>query len=235
MQKIRKSRRTIFRRIFKPGWLYLLSRSLKPLSHNFGSNRGEPIDRYYIEKFLSENKGLIKGACLEIDDNFYTKKFGDNILKSDVLDINKNNDKANIRADLRNAPEINDHEYDCIILTQVLQFIDEYESTIKECRRILKPGGTLLATLPSISRIDVRAGTKGDYWRFTHASAEFIFSKFFDKNSLEIKSRGNVLVGTAFWVGMAREELSLKKLDYNDPDFPVIITVRAKNSIFEHA
>ena len=161
---------------------------------------------------------------MEIDDNFYTKKFGDNILKSDVLDINKNNAKANIKADLRNAPEINDHAYDCIILTQVLQFIDEYESAIKECRRILKPGGTLLTTLPSISRIDVRAGTKGDYWRFTAASAKYIFEKYFSK--AEVKSWGNVLSGTGFWVGMAQEELSQKELGYNDSDFPVIISVK---------
>ena len=219
-----KSRRTILRRIFKPAWLYFLSRSLKPLSHNFGSNRGEPVDRYYIEKFLSENYSSIKGACLEVEDNTYCKKFG-NASKCDVLDINKNNPKATVVADLRNMPEISDNTYDCLILTQVFQFIDDCEAAIKECHRILKPGGTLLVTLPYISRIDGRAGVEGDYWRFTPASAGYLFKKYF--HDLEVKNWGNVLSGTAFLVGAAQEELSKRELKNKDENFPVIISVKA--------
>ena len=219
-----KSRKTIFRRILKPSWLYLLSRQLKPLSYNYGSNRGEPIDRYYIEKFVSENTNLIKGNCLEIESNVYCLNFGKNC-KCDVLDINKNNPKATITADLRNMPEIKGGTYDCIILTQVLQFIDNYEVAIKECHRILKPGGALIATLPFMGRIDARAGVGGDFWRFTTTSARYIFGKYFDE--LEIKSWGNVLSGIGFWVGTAQEELSKKELNHNDPDFPILISVKA--------
>lgn len=223
-----KSRRTILRRLFKPAWLYLLSRNLKPLSRNFGSNRGEPIDRYYIEKFLLENSGFIKDICLEVENNVYTKKFGkENIVQSDILDINFNNPKAVIRGDLRNLKEIPDNKYGCIILTQVLQFIDDYDSAVKECYRILKPGGVLLVTLPFMSRIDGRTGTTGDYWRFTTASAKYIFEKYFSSSNIEIKGLGNVLSGMAFWIGMAQEELSQKEFDYDDPDFPVVISVRA--------
>ncbi|MEK7507170.1 MAG: methyltransferase domain-containing protein [Patescibacteria group bacterium] len=224
----RKSRRTILRRIFKPAWLYFLLKKLTPLSHNFGSNRGEPIDRYYIEKFLLENSGFIKGVSLEVEDDIYTKKFGkENIVQSDILDIDFNNPKAAIRGDLRNLKKMPDNKYDCIILTQVLQFIDDYDSAIKECYRILKSGGVLLATLPFISRIDGRTGPAGDYWRFALASAKYIFEKHFSSSNIEIKSWGNVLSGLAFWVGMAQEELSQKELDYRAPDFPVIISIRA--------
>lgn len=219
-----KSRRTILRRIFKPSWLYFLSRPLKPLSPNYGSNRGEPIDRYYIEKFLTENAGLIKGFCLEVENDHYCKKFG-TVSKCDVLDLNQNNPNATIVADLRNMTKTPDNTYDCLILTQVFQFIDDCETAIKECRRILKPGGVLLATLPFMSRIDGRAGVKGDFWRFTTASAQYLFGRHF--TNLEVRSWGNVLSGTAFWVGMAQEELSQKELDHNDQDFPVIISVKA--------
>jgi len=220
----RRSRRTILRRIFKPAWLYFLSRRLNPLSHNFGSNRGEPVDRYYIEKFLSNNAKLICGNILEIENDIYCLKFGDTS-KCDVLDINKNNPKATIIADLINMPQVADNSYDCVILTQVFQFIDNCEAAIKECYRILKPGGVLLATLPFMSRIDGRAGMAGDYWRFTTASAKYLFGKYF--NDLEIISWGNVLSGTAFWIGMAQEELSKKELEHNDSSFPVIISVKA--------
>lgn len=220
----RKSRRTILRRIFKPAWLYLFFKRLKPLSHNYGSDRGEPIDRYYIEKFLSENANLIQGTCLEIESNTYCLSFGKNC-RCDVLDTKKNNPKATITADLRNVPEIKDETYDCIILTQVLQFIDDYESAIHECWRILKPEGVMLVTLPFISRVDARAGIEGDFWRFTTASAHYSFGKYFNK--LEIRSWGNVLSGLGFWIGSAREELSKRELDHDDPDFPVIISVKA--------
>lgn len=220
----KKSRRTILRRIFKPAWLYFLLKKLTPLSHNFGSSRGEPIDRYYIEKFLSENREKIQGHCLEVEDNFYTKKLAGDLIKSDILDINRTNQKANIYADLRNIPEIKDATYNCIILTQVLQFINDYESAIKESYRILKPNGCLLVTLPFISRVDGRAGVDGDYWRFTTVSAKYIFGKYFKKP--EVKSWGNVLSGLGFWVGEAQEEMFKKELDYNDPDFPVIISVK---------
>ena len=69
--------------VFKP------KRSLKPISTKFGFDRGKPIDRYYIEAFLEENKDYIKGVCLEITDNAYTKKFGVDVRVGDVLDISK--------------------------------------------------------------------------------------------------------------------------------------------------
>lgn len=227
-KKIRtKSRRTIFRRIFKPAWLYLLSRSLEPLSANFGSNRGEPIDRYYIDEFLLENSDFIHGSCLEIEGNVYTLKFGKNITRSDILDLDNRNTKANYHADLRNMPEIKDGTYDCIILTHVLSFIDEPASAIKECHRILKPGGVVLVTLPVTGRMDGRA-PENDHWSFKTASAKYIFGKCFTHEKLEIKSFGNVLSGLGHWIGMAQEELTKKELDHVDPRFPIMVTVRAQ-------
>jgi SAM-dependent methyltransferase len=214
-------------RLLKPGWLYFLSRSLDPISPRYGKERGRPIDRYYIEKFLSDNSPLITGDCLEIEDSHYTTLFGQNISKSDILDVDTNNREANFHADLRNMPEIADNSYDSIILTQVLLYVDDYESAIKECKRILKPEGNLLVILPSMGRIDVRAGIKEDYWRFTRASTQYIFRKFFSKEKIEIKTWGNVLIGIGFWSGQSQEEFSKKQLDYVDPNFPVIVTIKA--------
>src|SRR3989304_5790986 len=47
-----------------------------PISRIFGLNRGLPIDRYYIEQFLSEHASDIQGRGLEIGDNFYPQKIG---------------------------------------------------------------------------------------------------------------------------------------------------------------
>ena len=47
-----------------------------PISTNFGFDRGLPIDRYFIEKFLNGNNQDIRGRVLEIGDNDYTARFG---------------------------------------------------------------------------------------------------------------------------------------------------------------
>ena len=51
-------------------------RRVRPISPNFGFDRGKPLDRRYIEDFLSHNAQDIRGHVLEVADNAYTLKFG---------------------------------------------------------------------------------------------------------------------------------------------------------------
>lgn len=207
---------------------FFATRSLKPLSSKFGFDRGTPIDRYYIEKFLADNKDKIKGRCLEIGDNRYTKKYGVSKVKiSDILDIDKKNKKANIHANLKNLKSLKSNLYDCIILTHVLGMIDDYEAAVRECKRILKPGGTILVTTSCLSPAhDINA----NFFRFTVASTRYVFGKYFNKKNLVVKSYGNVLAGQYFWVGLAQEELTKKELEFNDPNYPCVVALRASKS-----
>ena len=103
---------------------------------------------------------------MEIADNIYTIKHGgNNVLHSDILHIHEGHPKATIIADLTDAPQIKDNTYDCIILTQTLQYIYEYKKAVETCYRILKPGGVLLVTVPGISQIE--KGEWYKYWCFT--------------------------------------------------------------------
>mgnify|MGYP001584135479 CR=1 FL=1 len=218
-----------FRRLFKPAFLWPFLYATSPISNKYGLDRGRSIDRYFIEQFLKENNSCIRGACLEIKDNTYTKRYGGfAVSKSDVLDIDTSNTKANIYDDIRTLKLISDSTYDCIILTQVLQFIDDYEAAIRQCYRVLKSDGHLLATLPFISRIDIGSGAQGDFWRFSTASARYIFGKYFPKENLRIESRGNVLTGIGFWAGLSQEDMPIKRMSRNDPNFPLLISVVAK-------
>lgn len=215
-------------RFFRPKFLYFLSNLTKPISPIYGLERGAPIDRFYIEKFLNENRKYIKGVCLEILENKYTTKYGQkNVLKPDILDINITNKKANIYGDLRNLKDvIPDNTYDCIILTQVLQFIDDYNLALLECRRILKPGGAILITVPAMSRIDCVGGVDGDFWRFTEASLKYVLKEKF--TSVEVSSFGNVKTGVGFWVGLSQQDINKRYYDFNDKNFPILITAVAK-------
>lgn len=199
-----------------------------PFSTQFGYDRGGPVDRYYIENFLAENASLIKGRILEIGDNEYTLKFGgDKIEKSDILHIDDSNKKATFIGDLSDAPHLPSDSFDCIVLTQTLHLIYDYKAAIETCYRVLKPNGTLLLTVPGISHIAQDEWRKYWLWAFTNASMERIMQDHFPGNNVSINTYGNVLVASAFLYGMGLPEMKKEQMDYHDPHYQVIITVRA--------
>jgi len=206
-------------------------RRLTPISRNFGFDRGNPVDRYYIEKFLQNHSADIQGGVLEIGDDSYTRKYGGKkVTKSDVLHVNLQKPDVTIIADLTRADHIPPDIFDCFILTQTLQFIYDPKAAITTIYRILKPGGVLLATFPGISQV-AHPGIMEqwqDHWRFTLNSARRMFSEIFPAANLEVQAYGNVLVAAALFYGLAAEELSREELDYQDLDYPVIIAVRAQ-------
>ena len=203
---------------------------LTPISRIFGLNRGLPIDRYYIEQFLSVHSSDIQGRVLEMGDNFYTQKFGgDRVIRSDVLNVVKGNPEATIVADLTSAENIPSNSFDCIICTQTLQMIYDIRTALMHLNRILKPGGVLLVSSHGISKIGRREGIDpwGEYWRLTAQSARRLFLEIFPGENVEIEVYGNVLSAIASLHGLAAKELSQSELDYSDPDYEVLIVVRA--------
>jgi hypothetical protein len=58
MKKIIKLLQKIKKLFKKVKWYNL--RTTKPISSVFGFDRGQPIDRYYIESFLQDNSSSIK-------------------------------------------------------------------------------------------------------------------------------------------------------------------------------
>jgi SAM-dependent methyltransferase len=203
-------------------------RRIEPISRDWGFDRGLPIDRYYIENFLVGHANDIRGRVLEIGDDSYTRKFGDDrVTASDVLHVVEGNPKATIVADLTQADHIPSKIFDCIIMTQTLQLIYDVREAIKTLHRILKSGGVLLATFPGISQTTDKEW--GDYWcwNFTAKSARQLFGEFFSSENVKIDTFGNVLTAISFLHGIATEELRPEELDYRDPGYEVSITVRA--------
>lgn len=204
-------------------------RRLEPFTRSFGYDRGQPIDRYYIEKFLGKNANAIAGHVVEIGDDRYTQQFGSsNVTKSDVLDQDHPDSSPTIIADLTKADHLSSNSFDCIIIIQTLQFIYNVQDAVKTLHRILKPGGVLLASIPSVSpicRYDMDRW--GDYWRFTSAAAQKLFTDVFESENVEIDAYGNVLVSLAFLYGMASQELTVEELDFYDRDYEALVTIRA--------
>lgn len=203
-------------------------RRLDPVSNVFGYDRGLPIDRHYIELFLNKNANVVRGRVLEVGDDFYSRKFGgSNIERQDILHVVPGFPGATIIADISNAPQIPSDAFDCIIFTQTLQYVFDPHAAVRTLWRILKPGGTVLATVPGISRIlRDQADKESDCWRFTEFSAKRLFAESFG-NNVTIETYGNVLAAIAFMEGLATFELRKEELDYRDRDFQIVIAIRA--------
>ena len=199
----------------------------KPFSTRYGIDRGGAVDRVYIEAFLHENLALVKGRVLEVANNDYTKRFGgSNVTKSDVLHVKENHPNATIIADLSQPLTIEENQFDCIILTQTLQFIFDYSKAIENCYRLLKPGGHLLLTVPGITPLG--RDPFDWYWSFTTYSVQRIMEEQFSKNQIRVQTFGNVLTASAFLYGMGKKEIGEIELKVNDPSFQVIIAVSAQ-------
>lgn len=206
-------------------------RRRKPISPTFGFDRGMAIDRFYIEQFLERNNADIRGRVLEMGDDFYTKKFGgERVTGRDVMHSVAGNPLATIVGDLTRADHIPSDTFDCIIFTQTLQMIFDPRAAVATLHRILKPGSILLVTVPGITKIARREGLDpwGEYWHFTTQSANRLFSEFFPPAQLQINTSGNITSAIAMLHGLAAEELAPDELEHCDPDYEVIISVRAE-------
>ncbi len=197
----------------------------EPIDRAFGFWRGWPVDRHYIDGFIGRNAADIHGRVLEIKDSDYTLRFGRTAVEvAEVLDVDSQNQMATIIADLADAPGIPANQYDCIILTQTLHIIYDVAAAIATVKRILKPGGVVLATVPGITKID---RTSPWFWSFTDTAVSRCFEASFPADHIVVENHGNVLAATAFLQGLALHELPVEVLDFVDPEYTVTVCVRA--------
>jgi SAM-dependent methyltransferase len=203
-------------------------RRLSPFDLGWGSARGTPIDRLYIERFLERHRSDVAGHVLEVGDARYTRRFGEGVTSNDVLGAQEAHPGATVVADLANAPQLPDDAYDCVILTHVLQFVYEVDAALATLHRILAPGGVLLATVPGITRISPAEDEPfGDWWRFTARSVRRLAEEAFPGGAVDVETFGNLLAATGLLYGLAAEDLSPRELEAHDRLYEVVIGLRA--------
>jgi SAM-dependent methyltransferase len=199
-----------------------------PISRSFGFDRGKPVDRWYIERFLAAHASDIRGRVLEVAGREYTERFGgDAITRSDVLHVEEGHD-ATIVGDLETGRGIPAGSFDAIVLTQTLQFVFDVRAAARALYGALSPGGVLLLTATGISQVSRHDADRwGDYWRFTVQSLERVLGEQFGAANVEVRAHGNVKVATAFLQGLSSQDLRTADLEVDDPDYELLLTARA--------
>jgi glycosyltransferase involved in cell wall biosynthesis/SAM-dependent methyltransferase len=202
-------------------------RRTQPISRDFGYPRGTPIDRYYIERFLTTHALDVRGRVLELADASYTRRFGgERVTRSDVLDA-RGTPEATIVGDLSDPESIPPDSFDCVILTQTLQLVYDTRAALRTVHRSLRRGGILLATMPGLSQRADRNWLDSWYWGFTSCSIQRLAEEVFPSECVTVKASGNVLSTVAFLEGLVLEELTPEELEIDDPQYEMLVTLRA--------
>ena len=205
---------------------------IKRVSKKFGFDRGLPIDRFYIDKYLDKNlskstyqNGLEVGGVQYLEKFKVAKKTA--LLHPEYLISEGHGDQALVVDLNKKFKNIGDEKFDLIIATNVLNFVEEPHLALNTFQELLVPGGLLIisvsASMP-ISEFDKNRW--GDFWRFSLQGLRLILGK--TDMDFEIEYRGNFRATIAFLCGMATEECpEIDLLDLDD-EFPITIFAKCK-------
>jgi len=193
-----------------------------PFDKNFGLSRGNPVGRYYIEKFLRENSQFVTGRCLEFGDDRY-KSYFPQAEKYEVVSITPAPNVTFV-CDIHDPSNIPLESFDSIICTQVFEHLAYPEKAAIALFKLLSAGGVLLLTAPFIN--NVHYGPT-DFRRFTPDGIQLILEDAGFKIE-HLDYGGNATVATGSLLGMVQEDFTKEELEIKDPIYPYNILVRAR-------
>jgi len=194
-----------------------------PICQVFGLTRGKPVDRYYLNKFITEVKSQISGQILEIggtpkDKDFYEVNLGSSYK---VMNIEAGSG-IDIVGDAHDVSLIKRESFDSIITFNVLEHCYSPWQVVENIYTWLKPGGKCFAMVPSAVRLHA---TPMDYWRPLPDAFTWMFRNFSQR---KLYVYGNLISVIASYHGIATEELTTEELDAFHPDFPVVTCIVAQ-------
>ena len=116
-------------------------RRLSPISRIFGFDRGTPVDRYYIERFLGEHRRHRRTRARDRRQHLYPALRRHSSEAERLLDISPTNPRSTLVGDLERSDILPEGAFDCIVLTQTLQFCLTSEKGSRRCTEHSNPAG----------------------------------------------------------------------------------------------
>jgi SAM-dependent methyltransferase len=220
----RGAARARLERVNRPRWGNL--RRFEPFSDYYGFERGTPVDRFYIERFLAGHAGDIRGRVLEVGHARYARAFS-SPREVEIVDNDEMNSQATIVADLAVRASLPSNRFDCFILAQTLQLVEDLDVVLENAWQSLARGGVLLITMPGITRADPELA-RVDRWRVTPTGLDTLLARSCLDAPREVVGYGNLISAVAFLMGLAAEELEESELTATNPHFTVSVCARVK-------
>jgi SAM-dependent methyltransferase len=120
------------------------------------------------------------------------------------------NPAAELRGSVEDLP-VEDGAFDLVLCTQVLEHCDDPAQAVRELRRVVAPGGRVLA---STHGVQVYHPSPGDYWRWTHEGLRRLFEQNAEWASLTVTPAAGtastlaMLLGTYVEIALRRTPLA---------------------------
>jgi SAM-dependent methyltransferase len=195
----------------------------------WGSERGTSVDRHHIDRFFATRSAFIRGRVLEVRDTRYSARFGHDIERVDIVDIDGRNDNATLIVDLADPGCLEPNRYDCAIVAQTLMYVTDPFVAVGNLWRSIAPGGVLLVTVAAIARVAPDAPDV-DRWHMTAAGLTEVLQRSCPGGDIEVEAHGNPITAIAFLQGITQEELRAEELDAEHPLFPIVVTGVARKT-----
>jgi SAM-dependent methyltransferase len=201
----------------------------EPVSDRHGFDRGTPTDRPYIEAHLAAHAADVRGRVLEVKEALYaTRVGGARVAHVDVVDVDPTNPHADLVADLDEEGALEASAYDCVILTQVLEFLRPHRA-LPQLYRALAPGGVLLMTVPFVCRLEAPTG---DRWRISPDGLRQLLDEVLPPSAeCTVSGRGNLTAALALLAGLSAEECGRPQDRPDDWRFPVVTLARVRKPL----
>lgn len=192
-----------------------------PFSHQFGFDRGGPVDRYYLKKFVQAIHPKVRGRCLEIGGSL-----GNNRSYQFAVDEFRTLDLPAVGDDLVGDaadPQLFDQgSWDSIVAFHVLEHCPDPFAVVSNLHRWLTPHGHAFVVVPCAQRVH---NFPGDYWRFMPDGLRVLFKSF---SEVIVSAYGNPLTLVSNYLGLSHKELVAEDMDFVHPDYPVLGCVVAR-------
>jgi hypothetical protein len=203
-----------------PRWGNL--RRTRPLSSHFGFDRGTPVDRYYLRRFLERHAAAITGDVLEIQCTDHARRYGRALRRVASVDANPAVAPDHL-CDLAECDGVlPSASWDCFLLPNTLQHLRRLDACMHQALRVVRPGGVILASAAGLLPL-IPDGP--DYWHLSPAGWEEVARRAWPGCEVRVEGHGNCLAAIAAMHGLALEELDAAELDAHDPRYPVLVTI----------
>lgn len=144
-------------------------RWLKPLKRAVRATVKVCWDRPFYDPGIVHYRQYAKGRVLNAGSGIRDIRMGDQIINTDLAAFKK----PDVAADLHHLP-FKDNTFDTILNIAVLEHIPNSWRCINEFRRVLKPGGTVICSVPFLQPVH---DDPGDFIRFSEEGLVRLFNE----------------------------------------------------------